>query len=339
MAVRVGINGFGRIGRLVVRAGINDPDIEYVGVNDLVPADALAYLFKYDTMHRRYDGEVTATESAIRVDGRDIRCFCERDPAALPWKNLKVDYVVESTGLFATREGSGKHLAGGAKRVIISAPAKDKGIPTFVLGVNEEKYNKDRDTIVSNASCTTNCLAPVAKVVHDNFGIEEGLMTTIHSLTATQPTVDGPSRKDWRGGRSAGQNIIPASTGAAKAVTLCIPELTGKLTGMAFRVPTPDVSVVDLTVRTAKETSLEQIGEAVQAAAEGRMKGILGYTDELVVSSDFITCSLSSIYDSRACIQLNPRFFKLVAWYDNEWGYSCRVNDLIKYMARQDGLI
>lgn len=339
MAVRVGINGFGRIGRLVVRAGINDPDIEYVGVNDLVPADALAYLFKYDTMHRRYDGEVTATESAIRVDGRDLRCFCERDPAALPWKNLKVDYVVESTGLFATREGSGKHLAGGAKRVIISAPAKDKGIPTFVLGVNEEKYNKDRDTIVSNASCTTNCLAPVAKVVHDNFGIEEGLMTTIHSLTATQPTVDGPSRKDWRGGRSAGQNIIPASTGAAKAVTLCIPELTGKLTGMAFRVPTPDVSVVDLTVRTAKETSLEQIGEAVQAAAEGRMKGILGYTDELVVSSDFITCSLSSIYDSRACIQLNPRFFKLVAWYDNEWGYSCRVNDLIKYMARQDGLI
>ena len=339
MAVRVGINGFGRIGRLVVRAGIKDPDIEYVGLNDLVPADALAYLFKYDTMHRRYDGEVTATESAIRVDGRELRCFCERDPGALPWKDLKVDYVVESTGLFATREGCGKHLAGGAKRAIISAPAKDKGIPTFVLGVNEEKYNKDTDTIVSNASCTTNCLAPVAKVVHDNFGIEEGLMTTIHSLTAAQPTVDGPSRKDWRGGRSAGQNIIPASTGAAKAVILCIPELTGKLTGMAFRVPTADVSVVDLTVRTAKETSLEKIGEAVKAAAEGRMKGILGYTDELVVSSDFITCSLSSIYDSRACIQLNPRFFKLVAWYDNEWGYSCRVNDLIKYMARQDGLI
>ena len=257
----------------------------------------------------------------------------------MPWKDLKVDYVVESTGLFATREGCGKHLAGGAKRAIISAPAKDKGIPTFVLGVNEEKYNKDTDTIVSNASCTTNCLAPVAKVVHDNFGIEEGLMTTIHSLTAAQPTVDGPSRKDWRGGRSARQNIIPASTGAAKAVILCIPELTGKLTGMAFRVPTADVSVVDLTVRTAKETSLEKIGEAVKAAAEGRMKGILGYTDELVVSSDFITCSLSSIYDSRACIQLNPRFFKLVAWYDNEWGYSCRVNDLIKYMARQDGLI
>jgi glyceraldehyde 3-phosphate dehydrogenase len=339
MAVRVGINGFGRIGRLVVRAGIKDPDIEYVGLNDLVPADALAYLFKYDTMHRRYDGEVSATESAIRVDGRELRCFCERDPAALPWKSLKVDYVVESTGLFATREGCGKHLAGGAKRAIISAPAKDKGIPTFVLGVNEEKYNKDSDTIVSNASCTTNCLAPVAKVVHDNFGIEEGLMTTIHSLTATQPTVDGPSRKDWRGGRSAGQNIIPASTGAAKAVTLCIPELTGKLTGMAFRVPTADVSVVDLTVRTAKETSLEEIGQAVKAAAEGRMKGILGYTDEQVVSSDFITCSLSSVYDSEACIQLNPRFFKLVAWYDNEWGYSCRVNDLIKYLARQDGLI
>jgi glyceraldehyde 3-phosphate dehydrogenase len=268
-----------------------------------------------------------------------IRCFSERDPAALPWKDLKVDYVVESTGLFTTREGSSKHLQGGAKRVVISAPAKSDDIPTFVLGVNEETYKRGTDTIVSNASCTTNCLAPVAKVVNDEFGIAEGLMTTVHAMTATQPTVDGPSRKDWRGGRGAAQNIIPASTGAAKAVTLCIPELKGKLTGMAFRVPTPDVSVVDLTVRTEKDTSLAQINRAMKTASEGRMKDILGYTEELVVSSDFITCPLSSIYDANAGIELNPHFFKLVSWYDNEWGYSVRVNDLIKYMARQDGLI
>ena len=247
--------------------------------------------------------------------------------------------MVESTGLFTTRDGATKHLTAGAKRVVISAPAKDKDIPTFVLGVNDEKYNPKTDTILSNASCTTNCLAPLAKIVHDNFGIEEALMTTIHSLTATQPSVDGPSKKDFRGGRSASQNIIPASTGAAKAVTLCIPELKGKLTGMAFRVPTPDVSAVDLTVRTVKETSLEKIGAAVKAAAEGRMKGIMGYTDEEVASSDFITCPLSSIYDSRACIELNPRFFKLVSWYDNEYGYSCRVVDLIRLMAGKDGLL
>jgi glyceraldehyde 3-phosphate dehydrogenase len=339
MAVRVGINGFGRIGRLVLRSAINDADIEFVAVNDLVPADALGYLLKYDSTHGNYEGEIVGSEGVIKVDGKPIRCFSERDPAALPWRDLKVDYVVESTGLFTTREGSGKHLAGGAKRVIISAPAKSTDIPTFVLGVNEEKYNKNTDTIVSNASCTTNCLAPVAKVVNDEFGIVEGLMTTIHAMTATQPTVDGPSKKDWRGGRGAVQNIIPASTGAAKAVTLCIPELKGKLTGMAFRVPTPDVSVVDLTVRTEKETSLKGINQAIKSAAEGRMKGILGYTDELVVSSDFINCSLSSIYDSKAGIELNSRFFKLVSWYDNEWGYSCRVNDLIKVMARQDGLI
>ena len=339
MAVRVGINGFGRIGRLVLRSAIKDAEIEFAAVNDLVPADALGYLLKHDSTHGRYEGEISATEASIRIDGKEVRCFSERDPAALPWKELKVDYVVESTGLFRTRETCRKHLDAGAKRVIISAPAKSADVSTFVLGVNEETYRKDSDTIVSNASCTTNCLAPVAKVVNDEFGIAEGLMTTVHAMTATQPTVDGPSKKDWRGGRGAAQNIIPASTGAAKAVTLCIPELKGKLTGMAFRVPTPDVSVVDLTVRTETETSLEEINDAMKAAAEGPMEGILGYTDEQVVSSDFIGCALSSIYDAQAGIELNSRFFKLVAWYDNEWGYSCRVNDLIKYMARQDGLI
>lgn len=339
MAIRVGINGFGRIGRLVVRAGMKDKDVQFVGVNDLVPPDNLAYLFKFDTVHGRYNGSVGHTESALKVDGQEVRCFSEKDPAALPWKDLKVDYVVESTGLFTTKEGAGKHLAGGAKRVVISAPAKDKDIPTFVLGVNDEKYNPKTDLILSNASCTTNCLAPVAKIVHDNFGIEEGLMTTVHSLTATQPSVDGPSKKDFRGGRAASYNIIPASTGAAKAVTLCIPELKGKLTGMAFRIPTANVSAVDLTVRTAKETSLERINAAVKAAAEGKMKGIMGYTDEDVVSSDFIGCPLSSIYDSKACIELNSRFFKLISWYDNEYGYSCRVVDLLKLMARKDGLL
>lgn len=339
MAIRVGINGFGRIGRLVVRAGAGDKSIEYVAINDLVPADALAYLLRYDSTHGRFKGEVTASEGAINVNGKPVRCFSEKDPGALPWKDLKIDYVVESTGLFTKRDDAGKHLAAGAKRVIISAPAKDKDIPTFVLGVNEEKYNKATDTIMSNASCTTNCLAPVAKVVNDTFGIDEALMTTVHAVTATQPTVDGPSRKDWRGGRGAGQNIIPASTGAAKAVTLCIPELKGKLTGMAFRVPTPDVSVVDLTVRTKKETSMAEINKAMKAASEGRMKGILGYTEDMVVSSDFIGCPLSSIYDANAGIELNSRFFKLVSWYDNEMGYSCRINDLIKYIAKQDGLL
>lgn len=339
MAIRIGINGFGRIGRLVMRAGTKDPHIQVVAVNDLVPPDNLAYLFKHDSTHGRYAGTVSATEAALVVDGREIRCFSEKDPARLPWKDLKVDYVIESTGLFTNREGAGKHLAGGARRVILSAPAKDADIPTFVLGVNEEKFNKDKDTIVSNASCTTNCLAPLAKIVHDHCGIEEGLMTTIHAVTATQPTVDGPSKKDWRGGRGAGQNIIPASTGAAKAVTLCIPELKGRLTGMAFRVPVPNVSCVDLTVRTTKAASLAEIGTKVKEAAAGRMKGIMGYTDEEVVSSDFIGSSLSSIYDAKACIELNPRFFKLVAWYDNEYGYSCRLVDLAKYMAARDGLI
>ncbi len=338
MAIRVAINGFGRIGRLVLRIGAKDRNLQFVGINDLVPSDNLAYLLRHDTVHRRYDGKISASEKGLNVDGQEIRCTAEKDPANLPWKDLKVDYVVESTGLFTTREGSTKHLTAGAKRVIISAPAKDADIPTFVLGVNEERFDKSKDTIISNASCTTNCLAPLAKVVHDSFGIEEALMTTVHAMTATQPTVDGPSKKDWRGGRSAAANIIPASTGAAKAVTLCIPELKGKLTGMAFRVPTTDVSCVDLTVRTAKETSLDAIGAAVKNAAEGRMKGILQYTDEEVVSSDFISSPYSSIYDSGACIQLNSRFFKLVSWYDNEWGYASRVVDLLRFVAKHDGL-
>ncbi len=339
MAVRVGINGFGRIGRLVFRSAMTDKDIEFVGINDLVPPDNLAYLLKYDSTHGRASAEVSANENGIVVNGKQIRCVSVRDPAELPWRELKADYVVESTGLFTDRAGSSKHLAAGAKRVVISAPAKDKDIPTFVLGVNEQKFDPARDTIVSNASCTTNCLAPIVKVVLDNFGIAEGLMTTVHAMTATQPTVDGPSKKDWRGGRGAAQNIIPASTGAAKAVGLCIPEVQGKLTGMAFRIPTPDVSVVDLTVRTEKPTSLKDINAAMKKASETNMKGILGYTEEEVVSSDFIHCSLSSIYDAGACIELNDRFFKLVSWYDNEWGYSCRVVDLIKYMAKKDGLV
>ncbi len=338
MAIRVGINGFGRIGRLVFRSAMNDKSIEFVGVNDLVPAENLAYLLKYDSTHGRAKNDVRAEGNNIVVDGRKVPCTEIKDPTQLPWKDLKVDYVVESTGLFTAREGASKHLAAGAKRVLISAPAKDKDIPTFVMGVNHEKFNAATDTIVSNASCTTNCLAPITKVVLDNFGIEEGLMTTIHAMTATQPTVDGPSKKDLRGGRGAAQNAIPASTGAAKAVALCIPEVKGKLTGMAFRIPTADVSAVDLTIRTTKETNLAAISAAMKQASEGSMKGILGYTEEPVVSSDFIGCSLSSIYDATACIELNSRFFKLISWYDNEMGYSCRVVDLIKYMASKDGI-
>ncbi len=338
MAIRVGINGFGRIGRLVVRAAMDDKDIEFVGVNDVVPAENLAYLLKYDSTHGRARADIRAEGENIVINGRKIPCCSILDPAQLPWKDLKTDYVVESTGRFTDRAGAGKHLTAGARRVVISAPAKDKDIPTFVMGVNHEKFTA-ADTIVSNASCTTNCLAPITKVVLDNFGIEEGLMTTIHAMTATQPTVDGPSKKDLRGGRGAAQNAIPASTGAAKAVGLCIPEVMGKLTGMAFRIPTADVSAVDLTVRTVKETSMAQINEAMKKASEGPMKGILGYTEEPVVSSDFIGCPLSSIYDATAGIELNSRFFKLISWYDNEMGYSCRVVDLIKYMARKDGLL
>lgn len=339
MAIRVAINGFGRIGRLVMRAGIDDPQVEFVAVNDLFAPESLAYLFEYDSTHGRFAGRVDHREGALEVNGKEIRCFSERDPGNLPWKDLKIDYVVESTGIFTRREGASQHLAAGAKRVIISAPAKDPDIATFVMGVNEEKFDPAKDTIVSNASCTTNCLAPVAKVVNDTFGLTEGLMTTIHAMTATQPTVDGPSKKDLRGGRGAAQNIIPASTGAAKAVTLCIPELKGKLTGMAFRVPTPDVSCVDLTCKTAKPTSLAEINAAMKAASEGPMKGFLGYTEDPVVSSDFINCPLSSIYDATAGIELNPQFFKLISWYDNEYGYSCRVVDLLKYIGGKDGLI
>lgn len=338
MAVRVGINGFGRIGRLVFRSAMQDAQIEFVGINDLVPAENLAYLLKYDSTHGRAKIDITHEGDTIIYGGKKVPCCEVRDPAQLPWKDLKVDYVVESTGLFTNREGASKHLAAGAKRVLISAPAKDKDIPTFVMGVNEKAFKKE-DTIVSNASCTTNCLAPITKVVLDNFGIDEGLMTTIHAMTATQPTVDGPSRKDLRGGRSASQNAIPASTGAAKAVALCIPEVKGKLTGMAFRIPTADVSAVDLTIRTTKETSMAEINAAMKKASETTMKGFLGYTEEPVVSSDFIGCSLSSIYDATAGIELNSRFFKLISWYDNEMGYSCRVIDLIKYMAKQDGLL
>lgn len=339
MAIRIGINGFGRIGRLVLRAAINDKDLEFVGINDLVPASNLAYLLKYDSTHGRAKAEISSDDSGIIINGKHVKCLSVRDPAELPWKDLKVDYVVESTGIFTNLEGASKHLAAGAKRVVISAPAKSKEIPTFVLGVNEDKFDPAKDKIVSNASCTTNCLAPITKVVLDNFGLEEGLMTTIHAMTATQPTVDGPSQKDLRGGRGATQNAIPASTGAAKAVGLCIPEVQGKLTGMAFRIPTVDVSVVDLTVRTTKDTSLAEISAAMKTASEGPMKGYLGYTEDPVVSSDFIGCELSSIYDANAGIELNSKFFKLISWYDNEMGYSCRVNDLIKYIAKKDGLL
>src|SRR5438132_9476853 len=340
MAIRVGINGFGRIGRLVFRAGLNDRNIEFVGVNDIVPPDNLAYLLKHDSTHGRYDGTVEPREDGFTVDGRFIKCVSVRNPAELPWRELKVDYVVESTGLFTDYAGAENHLRAGARRVVISAPTKDPDkVPTLLIGVNHNKFDPAKDKVVSNASCTTNCLAPVAYVINKNFGLTEGLMTTVHAMTATQPTVDGPSRKDWRGGRGAVQNIIPAATGAAKAVTLVLPELKGKLTGMSFRVPTPDVSVVDLTFKTAKSTSLKEINAAMKSAAEGELIGVLAYTEEEVVSSDFIHDPRSSIYDAGAGIELNPNFFKIVSWYDNEWGYSCRVLDLLTMMAKKDGLL
>ncbi|MCF4965613.1 type I glyceraldehyde-3-phosphate dehydrogenase [Nostoc sp. CMAA1605] len=337
--LKVGINGFGRIGRLVFRAGINNPDIEFVGINDLVPPDNLAYLLKYDSTHGKYHGQVEAREDGIIVDGRFIPCVSVRNPAELPWGKLGADYVVESTGLFTDYEGASKHLQAGAKRVIISAPTKEpERVKTLLVGVNHETFDPSKDLIVSNASCTTNCLAPVAKVINDNFGLAEGLMTTVHAMTATQPTVDGPSKKDWRGGRGAAQNIIPSSTGAAKAVALVLPELKGKLTGMAFRVPTPDVSVVDLTFKTEKATSYKEICAAMKAAAEGKLAGVLGYTDEEVVSTDFQGDRHSSIFDAGAGIELNSNFFKVVAWYDNEWGYSNRVVDLMLSMAQKEQL-
>ncbi len=340
MTLKVGINGFGRIGRLVFRAGFHRQDIEFVGINDLVPADNLAYLLKYDSTHGRFDASVEADGDAIVVNGKRIPCFSERDAAALPWGKVGADYVVESTGLFTNYDAASKHLDGGAKRVVISAPTKTPDqVPTLVMAVNEQTFDPDKHKVVSNASCTTNCLAPIAKVIHDEFGIAEGLMTTVHAATATQPTQDGPSKKDWRGGRNAYMNIIPASTGAAKAVGLCLPELKGKLTGMAFRVPTANVSVVDLTVRTEKSTSYDQIMAAMKAAADGPMKGILAYTEEEVVSSDFITDSASSTVDAKAGIGLSPTFHKVVSWYDNEWGYSCRIVDLMLHMARTENLI
>ena len=339
MAIKVGINGFGRIGRLVFRAGIQQGGVEFVAINDLVPADNLAYLLRYDSTHGRFDRDVTVEPDGFNCGGNSTKCLSVRDPAQLPWGDMGIDYVLESTGLFTNFEGASKHITAGAKRVIISAPSKSPDqIPTFAYKVNHERYNPATDTIISNASCTTNCLAPVAKVINDEFGLEEGLMTTIHAVTATQPTQDGPSKKDWRGGRNAYANIIPASTGAAKAVGLCIPELKGKLTGMAIRVPVIDVSCVDLTFRTENPTSLADINAAMKAAAEGPMQGVLAYTEEAVVSSDFLGDPHSSIYDAGAAIELSDRFFKVISWYDNEMGYACRCLDMIRMMAQQDGV-
>ncbi|MBX2853120.1 MAG: type I glyceraldehyde-3-phosphate dehydrogenase [Phycisphaeraceae bacterium] len=338
MAIKIGINGFGRIGRLVFRAAQNNPNIEVVGINDLFDNDALAYLLKYDSIHGRFDGTVDSDDQNLIVNGKAIRCSAERDPANLKWGDVGADYVVESTGFFVDYDGAAKHVAAGAKKTIISAPTKSPDqVPTIVMGVNNETLDPSA-TVVSNASCTTNCLAPLAKVVNDEFGIEKGLMTTVHAMTATQPTQDGPSKKDWRGGRAASVNCIPASTGAAKAVGLALPELKGKLTGMAFRMPTIDVSVVDLTVVTEKATSYDEISAALKAKAEGDMKGVLAWTDDQVVSTDFIHDPASSTFDHGAGIELDSNFFKLVSWYDNEWGYSNRVVDLISYMAGQDGI-
>lgn len=337
MPVRIAINGFGRIGRMVARIAFHRPDIQLVAINDLVPADNLAYLFKHDTVHGRYSKSVRSEANAIWVDQNQIAVFSEKDPSVLPWKKLNIDYVVECTGRFTHKTEAQKHLTAGAKRVIISAPGKDD-VPTFVMGVNHTQFDPKRDMVLSNASCTTNCLAPLCKVLLDHFGIEEGLMTTVHSLTASQPTVDGPSLKDWRGGRAAGYNLIPATTGAAKAVALCLPQLKGKLTGMAIRVPTLDVSVVDLTVRLAKDTTYDEITAVMRSASQNEMKGILNVTDEQVVSSDFIGSSYSCIFDQTAGIALNQRFYKLVAWYDNEMGYSYRVVDLLEYMASKENI-
>ena len=334
MSIKVGINGFGRIGRMVFRASVNHPDIEIVGINDLCPADYLAYMLKYDTMHGQFKGEVSATEKAIVVNGKSIPVYAERNPADIPWGQLGAEYVVESTGLFLTKEKAQGHIDAGAKKVVMSAPSKDD-TPMFVCGVNLDAYTPDM-TFVSNASCTTNCLAPIAKVLHDAFGITDGLMTTVHSTTATQKTVDGVSMKDWRGGRAASGNIIPSSTGAAKAVGKVIPSLNGKLTGMSMRVPTLDVSVVDLTVNLAKPAKYDEICAAMKEASEGELKGILGYTDEDVVSSDFLGDPRTSIFDAKAGIALTDTFVKVVSWYDNEMGYSNKVLDLIEHMYSVD---
>lgn len=328
--IKVGINGFGRIGRLVFRAALTKKDIEIVGINDLIDVEYMAYMLKYDSVHGQFDGTIEVKDGKLVVNGHAIRVTAEKDPANLKWNEVGAEYVVESTGLFLTKEKAGAHIAAGAKRVVMSAPSKDD-TPMFVMGVNNKTYAGE--TIVSNASCTTNCLAPLAKVVHDKFGIVEGLMTTVHSVTATQKTVDGPSQKDWRGGRASAGNIIPSSTGAAKAVGKVIPSLNGKLTGMSLRVPTLDVSVVDLTCRLEKSATYEEICNAMKEAAEGELKGILGYTEDAVVSSDFVHESRTSVFDAKAGIMLNPNFVKLVSWYDNEWGYSNKVVELIQHMA------
>jgi len=332
MAIRVGINGFGRIGRMVFRAAARDfRDIEIVGINDLLEPDYLAYMLKYDSVHGQFKGEIAVDGNTLIVNGRRIRLTAVKDPAELKWNEVRADIVVESTGLFLTKETAGKHLAAGAKKVIMSAPSKDD-TPMFVYGVNHQSYAGQ--TIISNASCTTNCLAPVAKVLNDTWGIKRGLMTTVHATTATQKTVDGPSNKDWRGGRGILENIIPSSTGAAKAVGKVIPELNKKLTGMAFRVPTSDVSVVDLTVELDRPASYEQICAAMKAAAEGPMKGVLGYTTEKVVATDFRGDSRTSVFDAEAGIALDDTFVKVVAWYDNEWGYSCKVLEMARVIAK-----
>lgn len=331
MTIRIGINGFGRIGRLVMRAAAERQDIEVVAINDLLDTDYIAYLLKYDSTHGVFNGEVSVDNGSLVVNGKTIRITSEKDPASLKWGDVNVDVVVESTGLFLTKETAAKHIEAGAKKVVMSAPSKDD-TPMFVMGVNHDSYAGEN--IVSNASCTTNCLAPLAKVLNDKFGIVDGLMTTVHATTATQKTVDGPSMKDWRGGRGAGQNIIPSSTGAAKAVGKVIPELNGKLTGMAFRVPTPNVSVVDLTVNLATPTSYDNICAAMKEASEGELKGIMSYTEDAVVSNDFIGNSNTSIFDATAGIALTDTFVKVVSWYDNEWGYSSKVLDLVAHISK-----
>ena len=330
--IKVGINGFGRIGRLVFRVLAERENVEVVGINDLVEPDYLAYMLQYDSVHGTFKGDISVEGNTLIVNGQRIRITAEKDPANLKWDEVGADYIVEATGIFMTKDTAGKHIEAGAKKVILTGPSKDD-TPMFVMGVNEDKVTAE-DTIISNASCTTNCLAPLAKVIHENFGIAEGLMTTVHATTATQKTVDGPSAKDWRGGRSAMNNIIPSSTGAAKAVGKVIPELNGKLTGMSFRVPTVDVSVVDLTVRLEKETNYDEIKKVMREAAEGPLKGIVGYTEDAVVSQDFVGDTRTSIFDAGAGIMLSPTFVKLVAWYDNEMGYSNKVVDLLEHVSK-----
>ena len=334
--VKIGINGFGRIGRLVFRAAMENPNVQVCGINDpFIDLEYMQYMLKYDTIHGQFKGEIGEKNGKFVVNGQEITVFDKMNPDEIPWSDCGAEYIAEATGVFTDEAGAGKHFKGGAKKVIITAPAKDKSTPMFVMGVNDDTYTKDMN-IVSNASCTTNCLAPIAKVLHDTFGIAEGLMTTVHSTTATQKTVDGPSKKDWRGGRAASANITPSSTGAAKAVGVVIPELNGKLTGMSLRVPTLDVSVVDLTVNLKKPTTYEEIKKVMKEKSEGDLKGILGYTEDDVVSSDFISDPRTSIFDAKAGIMLTDTFVKVISWYDNEWGYSNKVVDLIAHMAGVD---